>query len=83
MTKREVKREMLKIRNLFLACAFVVLVLTLAGCPGKEAEHEKASEPALEAPATEMPAMTKEEGIAPAEGEEEAETETPEAEERK
>jgi len=83
MTKREVKREMVKIRNLFLACAFVVLGLTLAGCPGKEAEQEKASEPALEAPATEMPAATEEMPMVPAESEEEAETETPEAEERK
>ena len=83
MTEREVKREMVKIRNLFLACAFVVLGLTLAGCPGKEAEQEKASEPGVEAPATEMPAATEEEGTAPAEGEEEAATETPEAEEGK
>ena len=72
---------MVKNRKLFLACALVVLSLTFAGCPQKEAEQEKAPEPVVEAPATEMPAATEEEPMVPAEGEEEATAETPEAKE--
>ena len=71
---------MVKNRKLFLACALVVFSLTFAGCTQKEAEQEKAPEPAVETPATEMPAATEEEHTVPAEGEEEAAAETPEAE---
>ncbi len=72
---------MVKNRKLFLACALVVLSLTIAGCPQKEAEQQKAPEPVAEAPATEMPAATEEEPTVPAEGEEEAADETTEAKE--
>ena len=59
----------------------IVLSLTFAGCTQKEAEQEKASEPAVEAPATEMPVATEEMPMVPAEGGEKAVAETPEDEE--
>jgi len=74
---------MVKTRELFLGSALVVLSLTFAGCTQKEAEPEKASEPAVEAPATEMPEAKEEMPMVPAEGEEEAVAETPEGEEEK
>jgi len=67
-------------RELFLGWALVVLGLTFAGCTQNEAEQEKAPEPAIEAPATKMPAATEEMPMVPAEGEEEAAAETPENE---
>jgi len=72
---------MVKTRELFLGCALVVLSLTFAGCTQKETVEEKAPEPAVEAPATEMPAATEETPMVPAEGEEGAAPETPEGEE--
>jgi hypothetical protein len=84
-----IKRELTKFKNLFLACALVVLALTLAGCPGKQAEQEKTSAPAVETPASGMPAETEGgtqpggEATAPAEGEKEALPEAPEAGEAK
>ena len=72
---------MVKTTQLFLGCALVALSLTFTGCTQKEAEQEEAPEPAVEAPATEMPEATEEMSMVPAEGEEEAAAETPEAEE--
>ena len=72
---------MVKTRELFLGWALVVLSLTFVGCTQKEAEQEKAPEPTIEAPATEIPAATEEMPMVPTEGEEEAEAETPEGEE--
>ncbi len=72
---------MVKTSGLFLGCALVVLSLTFAGCTQKEAEQEKAPEPAVEAPATETPAATEEMPMVPPEGEEEAAAETPEGKE--
>ena len=68
MTKSVVKREMVKIKNLFLACAVVILGLTLAGCYAEKPGEKKASEPATETPAAVMPAATEEKGMAPDEG---------------
>ena len=72
---------MVKTRDLFLGWALVMFSLTFVGCTQKEAEQEKSPEPAIEAPATEMPAATEEMPMVPAEGEEEAAAETPEGEE--
>ena len=73
---------MVKNRKLFLACALGVFSLTFAGCTQKEAEQEMAPEPAVEAPATEIPAAAEEEHSVPAEVEEEAAAETFETEEK-
>jgi len=61
---------MVKTRDLFLGWALVMFSLTFVGCTQKEAEQEKSPEPAIEAPATEMPAATEEMPMVPAEGEE-------------